>query len=298
MLSLKKHIAETFAHIRSPKGVTLVELMVAMVLAVILSAGIFGIHSVMQDSFRRETMVVAAQRNVRGTLNLIAQEIRMAGFDRRKTDLFGLTDITMDAGDNGTLSFTMDLGDGGSADNGSLDANETITYALFDSTATPAADNFDLGRTFNGTADLVAGTAPLVAEKIEALGFVYAFDDDNDGQLDFNDDGDGIFEPSSGEGVYWAVDTDNDNILDTYLDTDFDGDIDLDDTYLGAGLPSNVNMESIRAVMVMVLARSKGPDLGYKGNRAFAVGYRRVPGNDSYRRRLLTTTVRCRNLGL
>lgn len=291
MLSLKKHIAETIALIRSSKGVTLVELMVALVLAGILSAGIFGIHSVMQDSFRRETMVVAAQRNVRGTLNLIASEIRMAGFDRRKTDLFGLTDITLDADDNGTLSFTMDLGDGGSADNGSLDANETITYALFDSAATPAADNLDLGRT-------VAGATDLVAEKIEAIGFVYAFDDDADGQLDFNDDGDGVFEPSSGEGVYWAVDTDGDNILDTYLDTDFDGDIDVGDTNGGAALPSTVAMENIRAVMVMVLARTKGLDLGYQGNRTFAVGYRRVPGNDSFRRRLLTTTVRCRNLGL
>jgi type IV pilus assembly protein PilW len=107
------------------------------------------------------------------------------------------------------------------------------------------------------------------------------------------------------------VDTNRDNRLDTVIDTNFDGNIDPDnDTVGGQALSSylfpggatitTVDTERIRAAKVMLLARSKTPDLSYQDPKQYLVGTKVVPAvvGDGYHRRLLTTTVKCRNLGL
>jgi type IV pilus assembly protein PilW len=238
-------------------------------------------------------MKLSSQRNLRNSLNLMETEIRMAGYDRMETDLFGITDVKMDADSNGTITFTFDDGNTGHANNGVLDGDETITYALYDASETSSTGNLDLRRT-------VGGNTQLLAEGIEALGFAFAFDDNEDGVLDFNDDdADGELDapPGGNEGIYWAVDTDGDNILDTNLDTNKDGRIDLGDGT--AGLPFSVSTDRIRAVKIFLLSRTRGPDRGYVDKNTYVVGFRRIinPG-DSFRRQLMELTVKCRNLGL
>ena len=274
-------------------GFTLIELMVAMVVGAVVIAVMYAVYTVQQRSFKRETMVVDAQQSVRTAFLLVEKDLRMIGYDRFNTDLFGITDIRLDANNNGTLAFTADMGDG-TADNGLLDGFDRFTYALYDEPSTSTVGNLDLGRTA-GT----VGVDPtlLVAAGIEALGFAFAFDVDADGRLDFNDiDGDGIMDPPN-EGIYWAVDSDGDNDLDLELDTDKNGEINtLDGT---AALPADVAVDRIRAMKVFILARTKGMDVGYTNNEVYRVGFRLVAGGgDQYRRRLLVTTVRCRNLGL
>jgi type IV pilus assembly protein PilW len=278
---------------RTNVGFTLIELMVALVVGAVVIAITYSVYTVQQRSFRRETMVVDAQQNVRTAFLLIEKELRMVGYDRSNTDLFGITDIRLDAAGNGTLTFTADMGDG-NADNGFLDGNETFTYAIYDSPSTPSVGNLDLGRTV-GTVGIDPNE--LVAAGIEALGFAFAFDADADGRLDFNDiDGDGIMDPPN-EGIYWAVDSDGDNDLDLELDTNRDGEVNTADGT--AALPAEVAVDRIRAMKVFILARTKGLDLSYTNNEIYKVGRRVVAGGgDRYRRRLLVTTVRCRNLGL
>ena len=283
---------------RSNTGFTLIELMVAMVVGALVIAIMYAVYTVQQRSFKRETMVVDAQQSVRAAFLLVEKDLRMIGYDRFNTDLFGITDIRLDANNNGTLEFTADMGDG-TMDNGLLDSLDRFRYALYDEASTSSVGNLDLGRTA-GT----VGVDPtrLVAAGIEALGFAFAFDVDADGRLDFNDiDGDGIMDPPT-EGIYWAVDSDGDNDLDLELDTDKNGEINMADG--PAPLPADVAVDRIRAMKVFILARTKGMDLGYINKQAYRVGFRVVnppvdtPPGDQYRRRLLVTTVRCRNLGL
>jgi len=268
------------------RGFTLIELLVSMLLGILVIVFIYSIHNMQQDTFKRETMKLSSQRNLRNSLNLMETEIRMAGYDRMETDLFGITDVKMDANSNGTITFTFDDGDGGNANNGILDVDETITYAL--------TGNFNLGRTGDGSG------AHILADGIEALGFAFAFDDDEDGVLDFNDDdADGELDapPGGNEGIYWAVDTDGDNILDTNLDTNKDGRIDLGDGI--TGLPFSVSPDRIRAVKIFLLSRTRGPDRGYVDHHSYVVGFRRIINpSDNYRRQLMELTVKCRNLGL
>jgi len=289
----KRTIQSNFDTLRSSIGFTLVELLVALVVGTVVLGVTISIYIMQQRTFRRQNMIVSTQQNIRSAFMLMETELRMAGYDPDLTDSFGMTDITLDAGGNGTLTFTADNGSGGSADNGTVDPDETISYALYDAAST--IGNRDLGRTVG------AGPTELLAEGIEALGFAFAFDNDQDGRLDFNDDdNDGVMDtpPGGNEGLYWAVDSDGDNILDTNLDTNKDGLIDTADGT--AALPENINADRIRAVRIFLLARTKAPDFGYTDNKTYVIGSRTVnpTASDSYRRRLLTATVKCRNLGL
>jgi type IV pilus assembly protein PilW len=266
--------------------------MVALAVASVVLAIIYTVYTVQQRSFRRETMIVDAQQNLRSALILVERELRVAGYDRNNTDLFGITAIGLDGDNNGTITFTADIGDAGNADNGVLDTNETFTYAIYDAPTTTAVGNLDLGRT-RGT-----GATELVAEGVEALGFAFAFDADADGRLDFNDpNADGVMTPPA-ENIYWAVDSDGDNVLDLELDTNKDGEITLADGT--APLPVTVNMDRIRAVKIFLLVRTKSTDFGYHDPRTYVVGLRQITpaAGDHFRRRLLVSTVKLRNMGL
>ena len=279
----------------SNDGFTLFELMVAMVVGVIVIAVIFATYSVQQRAFREESLKLATIQNARAALAYLEQELRMAGYDRLNSDLFGLINIGLDVDQNATVTFSMDMGAGGNTDNGTVDADETITYALYNSPTTIGTNSFDLGRTVNGSTE-------LVAEGIEAIGLAFAFDSDNDGRLDWNDvNGDDVKQPNEGE--FWAVDAAlGDNLLDTNLDTDFDGDIDGNDALNGVALPvlpsgdTTVPMDRIRAVKIMLLARSKAPGRNYQDPKSYRVGIRPIVGNN-FHRRFLTSAVMCRNLG-
>jgi type IV pilus assembly protein PilW len=264
-------------------GFTLIELMVALVVGAVVIAVIYSVYIVQQRSFKRETMVVETQQNVRNAFILLEKEIRMIGYDRQNTDLFGITNIRQVGGID-VLTFTADNGLT-NPDDGFLDVDETYTYSLFDSSTTAAVGNTDLGRTVG------AAATDLVAAGIEQLGFAYAFDENEDGALD----------TAPGGQVIWAIDSDGDNDLDRHLDTSGDGEISAGEAtqqLVAIGLP-DVNTDRIRAVKIFILARAKGMDLSYNNNEVYRVGrYTVAGGGDQFRRRLLVTTVRCRNLGL
>ena len=212
----------------------------------------------------------------------------MAGYDPRESGNFGITDIRLDGNGDSTIEFDVDFDDDGTLHVG---GNETIRYFIYDTGPYGGAGDGtpDLGR------DAGAGGNQLLAENVESLGLAYAFDEDGDGELD-----------TSGGNVIWAVDTNGDNQLDLNLDTDGDGRIDMsDDTTAGNGvlegvaLGTPVPLADIRAVKIWILARTDRVVRGFHDTNSYVVGRRVITpvGDDNrFKRRLLTTTVRCRNL--
>jgi type IV pilus assembly protein PilW len=287
-------------YLNPQKGFTLVELMVAMVIGAIVLAGIYASHSMQQKTYRNESMILNAQQNVRGAMHMVQMDLMMAGYDRSNSGRFGVISITNING-NSAVRFTSDNGAGGNADNGIVDANETIEYSMFNSPDTAESGVFDLAREVvpPGGAD----ARVLLAEGIEAFAVAYAYDADGDSQLDFvntngNTDALGIPIQDAGENVIWAIDTDGDNDLDTSLDDNNDGVIDINDTIGGTsltalGLTDNIPVDQIRAMRIWLLARTRGPLLNQRGdlNRSYY-----IPGRTPFP--LLTATVQCRNLGL
>jgi prepilin-type N-terminal cleavage/methylation domain-containing protein len=64
------------------RGVTLIELLIALVISAILVAGIYRVFISTQRSYVVQDQVVEIQQNVRGAINKMMREIRMVNFGR------------------------------------------------------------------------------------------------------------------------------------------------------------------------------------------------------------------------
>jgi prepilin-type N-terminal cleavage/methylation domain-containing protein len=65
---------------RGERGITLIELMIAMVVGSILVGFVFDIHSRMTDAFRSQNNIGSLQQGIRAANELMARDIRQAGF--------------------------------------------------------------------------------------------------------------------------------------------------------------------------------------------------------------------------
>jgi type IV pilus assembly protein PilW len=212
-----------------------------------------------------------------------------------------------------TIEMTMDL-DG---DRMYTSSNERIRYGF--------ANTYDADG--NGIADLNKGSAaPLgravgagspqpMAEDIQAVAFGYAYDYDAGAPVDSLDR---QLDTSPGGNVIWAFDSDGDRLLDRILDTNDDGLIDGKDTPGGQDLTgmgwetAYVPLNRIRAVRVWLLARTRVPLKNYIDTATYVIGDKHIDAQDSngdgvvdasdkpdnFKRRLLSATIKCRNLGL
>lgn len=272
----------------SDVGITLIELMVAMAIAGIVLMVIYSAYHTQSTMYRTQSVELSMQQNLRGAVYLLESEIRMAGYDQNSTGTFGITDITfrdidfnLDLNGNSSITFTSDLDN-----DGALDTNETFSYSIYDNPVAAPDGILDMARNSG------AGRQ-IIAESIVALCLAYAYDNDGDGKLDTSANGN----------VIWAIDSDNDNDLDRNLDTNDDGEIDMNDNPAGTSIGgSDVPVGSIRAVKAWILARTKTPILNYTDNNTYVVGNRRISptalGMRNYKYQLLVSTINCRNLGM
>ncbi len=100
-------------------GFTLLELLVVMALSGIVMAAIYATFLSQQRSYRMTEQVVAVQQNLRGAMYFMERELRIAGYDPKRTNDFGVTAIAAQS-----ITFTMDT----TTENGTFDLGETITY--------------------------------------------------------------------------------------------------------------------------------------------------------------------------
>ena len=101
-------------------GFTLIELMVAMAIALILLAAVVSLFMGLSKSYTRQNAAADVQQVARAGVDFMAQSIRMAGLDPAQTDDFRITIAT-----ETSISFAADLDL-----DGNLGATETITYSL------------------------------------------------------------------------------------------------------------------------------------------------------------------------
>jgi type IV pilus assembly protein PilW len=139
---------------KNSKGFTLIELVVAMALTAMVTAGIMAAYTSQLKSHVTQQQIVEMQQNLRTAMQHMEREIRMAGYDdSSRTSVAGVTTALAN-----TFAFTMDLNEDGDV----TDANERITYTL----AANTAGTLCLMRNTGG------GNVP-VAENIDVLNFVY-----------------------------------------------------------------------------------------------------------------------------
>ena len=137
----------------SNQGFTMIELLVAMVLALVAMGLIYSTARSQSRSYMVQEEVVVMQQNVRAGMFNMVREIQMAGCNPTTWATAGITQANALS-----ISFTEDVtGDtAGSAPDGDVnDANEDITYTI---------DLANNNLTRNGQ---------IAAENIDALDFVY-----------------------------------------------------------------------------------------------------------------------------
>lgn len=278
------------------KGFTVVELLVAVAISGVVAIGIWSAYKSQRRLMSAQEVVTDLQQNIRSAIFTMTQDIRMAGYDPTMNGNFGITfvgfrdlnDVNNAAG-NSALQFTADYdGDGLVAGNG-----ETVTFSLYEFGAA-AGTITDLARNSGGGRQ-------LLAQNIQAIGLAYAYDVNNDKALD-------TYTTTGGtQQIIWAIDSDNDGTLDRRLDRNGDGVITntdgsgpgLNELIVGTNIINPVAMEDVRAVHIWILAaEDAGEHAEHYDPDTYVVGRQIITPRDNLRRRLVETTVQCKNMGL
>lgn len=152
-----------------PHGFTLLELLIVLALTGLVAGAGYTFYTTQFSASIQQERVADMQQNLRSAMEIMARDIRMAGYDPTGLAGAGITTATAS-----TLSFTCatdgdangvdDDSDGtvDEADEGTL--TSSITYSLGDGNGD---GNPDILRSVNGGANVV------VAEHMEALEFNY-----------------------------------------------------------------------------------------------------------------------------
>ena len=134
------------------KGFSLIELIIAMAISTTVLSGIVAVFHKQVVSHNTERLMVSMQQNLRAAASFMERDIRMARYDPR-----GFSGAAILVANEGQLSYQTDRNE-----NGIIDADETITYAL---------NGDELVR--GDVLPFVAAAAPQVARNIDALNFDY-----------------------------------------------------------------------------------------------------------------------------
>src|SRR3989339_835674 len=142
--------------LRGSCGFTLLELLTSLVVGMIVLGAMYSLFIIQDRHFTTQEQIAEAQQIARTTMDAMAREITMAGFDPNKSlPTPAPANAAITATTATSLSFTADL----NANSALTDANENVTYA-FD------AANYRITRNTGG------GAQPF-AENIEDLTFTY-----------------------------------------------------------------------------------------------------------------------------
>lgn len=289
------------------EGFTLIELMLSLAVFTIVIGAAYTLFSQQQKTHYSQMAAVDMQQDLRAGMGLMMRDIRIVGYDDcigtpagagftlASASQVGLTmsifnnfdddgdGLTDEWDEAGSIAFDGIDNDGDGVVDGygeetwagvvrAIDqSGETVIYGF------RAADDADS----DGIADAGAaqfgrtdgnGTFSVLMENVHAVAFAYAYDDDNDGFLDRDAGGD----------LIWGVDTDNDQ--------------DLDADMAGNVIDPNIDYDGIRAVQVWVLSRASRTSEGFMNSQTYTVGSTDIIPGDSFMRRLLTTTMLCKNM--
>jgi type IV pilus assembly protein PilW len=145
--------------IRKPRGnsgFTLIELLTSLFVGIIVLGAMYSLFIIQNKHFTTQEQIAEMQQIARTTMDAMAREITMAGFDPNKSlSTPAPANAAITAAGATSLSFTADL----NANSALTDANENVTYAF-------NSANFRITRDTGG------GAQPF-AENIEDLAFTY-----------------------------------------------------------------------------------------------------------------------------
>jgi prepilin-type N-terminal cleavage/methylation domain-containing protein len=255
-------------------GVTLIELLIALVLSSLLTAALYRIFISHQKIYTVQDQVADMQQNVRIAMGQMTREIRMAGYGANILAIFGnvngFTNIITPASDAITIIFADEVGE--LKQNALKGAQQLkVTNASIFNTdkkkylCLNGLNNYLIQ---NVSTDTITLTAPLAEDHpicqpiylVKAISYYIGL---SGGKSALRRN-----ENTGGGGQPLAENIES-----------------LEFSYLDAKGDATANPPDIRMVKVTVTARTSRVDPDYKGG-------------DGYRRRMLSSNIRVRNMGL
>jgi type IV pilus assembly protein PilW len=154
------------------KGITLIELLVALVICGMVVAGIYRVFVAQSKAYTVQDQVVEVQQSVRSAMEILLRDLRMAGFD--------------DDNINSTITITNPIA-------GPLnDHSITVTYEYYDK-VTPQFQKHTVAYWRDAassrlirqlTVNDVARPEETLLENVNELNFTYGVDVNDDGAMD------------------------------------------------------------------------------------------------------------------
>jgi len=312
------------------QGFTLVELMVAMAISLVVMGAIFLTFKSQQDSYIIQAQITATQQNLRSAMYILTRDIQMAGYYTN----FDADQFTMDwddlDGDNEIirpLIYAQNnvnvVGDNikdntdvivivkASSEGRALVAGEDATAGIITLTSRDLDNDGDDDLNDTGKKyGLLAKKDLSAAEFFEvdstagnitpAGGLTQNYDVDDwifradviIYRVDENATNPSLRRRNFGQdnGNYQVVAENIDNLQFRYLDSSTSPSTWVDDP---SGSEAN-----IRAVEISLLARTANTNRGYTDTNTYNIGDVSPTPGDAYRRKLLCSIVKTRNIGL
>jgi len=259
-------------------GFTLIEMLIALVVTMIIMAAAYSLFNTQQRQTTVQINVSDAQQTLRAAMDFMSRDVRMAGYDPEGSGSFAVTSIA-DVNVMSAIAFSWDNPDPAGA--------QFRNYSLSTLDGSAVAPE-SRALMFNGS--------PL-AGYIVSLGLAYAYDNNDDGELD-KDGGNILWAISDGAATpkWLNLDANGDGVITADDDTDSDGAINA------VATGTSVDLRTIRAVRIWMLAQSQAPDSNYTDTKTYVVGpHISTPAtrdDNRFRHRLLERTILCRNMGL
>lgn len=110
------------------KGFTLVELLVAMILAAIAMTAIYSAYYTQQKAYEKTQDVNEIQQNIRNAMYFLEKDIRMAGYDPKQKGGFGFLDVSGKS--QNSLKFTWDMDEDGDVEDDSSGGTEFCLFQV------------------------------------------------------------------------------------------------------------------------------------------------------------------------
>jgi len=306
------------------QGFTLLELLVAMVISLVVMGAIYGTFKSQEDSFVIQDQVTAMQQNLRAAMYTMSRDIQMAGYITN-FDSHTYTTIDWDPTLAGNevirpLIYGRNNDDGSGVDvkpgtdvivivkasndptdsrqltSGDTVTNTTLTLSPFDLNLDATVYKFgvlvksDLSRAeIFQISSIAAGTITFTNSLQENYGpgdWVYRADVIIY-KIDENASHPSLLRRNLGDDNGFQIIAENmDNLQLQYVLAN------------GTTVDNPVQWADVRAVQICLLARTDHINRGYTNTNTYTMGDQVVTPNDGYRRKLLTSLVKTRNVGL
>jgi type IV pilus assembly protein PilW len=151
-----------FQSASNKKGITLIELLVALAICGIVIAGIYRLFIGQTKAYTVQDQVVEVQQNVRNAMELLLRDLRMAGFnDDNLNSTINIAKAIVPPFSDNSIMVNYEYFDRA----GATYQNHIVLYSL------NASNLFR-----QSTVDGVAGAPEILLENVEALNFIYGID--------------------------------------------------------------------------------------------------------------------------